>query len=101
MHRRSIEPELYPRPDGTVYVCGEPASLPVPPDGPSAVSLEPKSLHVLQVCVCVDVGWCLIAELNANKCSDMLTSSKAAAIGRHASGADLVLPSLQGLACVW
>jgi len=46
---RSIEPELYPRPDGTVYVCGEPSMLPVPADGPAAVSLEQDALQVLQV----------------------------------------------------
>jgi hypothetical protein len=46
---RSIEPELYPRPDGTVYVCGEPAEVPVPDGGPAAVGLEQKSLQVLQV----------------------------------------------------
>ncbi|GLC75000.1 hypothetical protein PLESTF_001582200 [Pleodorina starrii] len=28
---RTVEPEVYPRPDGSVYVCGEPQSLPVPP----------------------------------------------------------------------
>ncbi|GLI67399.1 hypothetical protein VaNZ11_011585 [Volvox africanus] len=28
---RVVEPEVYPRPDGTVYVCGEPQTLPVPP----------------------------------------------------------------------
>jgi hypothetical protein len=46
---RSIEPEVYPRPDGSVYVCGEPAAVPVPPDGPAAVSLEQTSLQVLKV----------------------------------------------------
>jgi hypothetical protein len=46
---RSIEPEVYPRPDGTVYVCGEPAAVPVPAGGPAAVSLEQQSLQVLQV----------------------------------------------------
>ncbi|KAG2498200.1 hypothetical protein HYH03_003953 [Edaphochlamys debaryana] len=28
---RTVEPEVYPRPDGSVYVCGEPQALPVPP----------------------------------------------------------------------
>jgi hypothetical protein len=46
---RSIEPELYPRPDGTVYVCGEPAAVPVPAGGPAEVSLEKPALAVLQV----------------------------------------------------
>lgn len=45
---RSIEPELYPRPDGTVYVCGEPAAVPVPAGGPAEVSLEKQALAVLQ-----------------------------------------------------
>lgn len=46
---RSIEPELYPRPDGTVYVCGEPAAVPVPAGGPAEVSLEKQALAVLEV----------------------------------------------------
>lgn len=46
---RSIEPEVYPRPDGSVYVCGEPAAVPVPPDGPAGVSLEKALLQVLKV----------------------------------------------------
>lgn len=46
---RSIEPELYPRPDGTVYVCGEPAAVPVPAGGPAEVSLEKQALAVLKV----------------------------------------------------
>eukprot|EP00878_Enallax_costatus_P027212 GHUV01029275.1.p1 GENE.GHUV01029275.1~~GHUV01029275.1.p1 ORF type:complete len:415 (+),score=118.30 GHUV01029275.1:255-1499(+) len=37
---RSIEPELYPRPDGTVYVCGEPQAVPVPAEGPSGVTVD-------------------------------------------------------------
>lgn len=27
---RQVEPEVYPRSDGSVYVCGEPQSIPVP-----------------------------------------------------------------------
>lgn len=46
---RSIQPELYPRPDGTVYVCGEPAAVPVPAGGPAEVSLEKQALAVLEV----------------------------------------------------
>lgn len=37
---RQMEPEVYPRPDGTVYVCGEPQNIPVPPT-PAQVSVEP------------------------------------------------------------
>ncbi|PNW71927.1 hypothetical protein CHLRE_16g671450v5 [Chlamydomonas reinhardtii] len=36
---RTVEPEVYPRPDGTVYVCGEPQALPVPPS-PAEVVVE-------------------------------------------------------------
>ncbi|KAG2435827.1 hypothetical protein HXX76_007022 [Chlamydomonas incerta] len=36
---RTVEPEVYPRPDGTVYVCGEPQALPVPPS-PAEVGVE-------------------------------------------------------------
>ncbi|KAG2451202.1 hypothetical protein HYH02_003809 [Chlamydomonas schloesseri] len=36
---RTVEPEVYPRPDGTVYVCGEPQALPVPPS-PAEVTVE-------------------------------------------------------------
>jgi hypothetical protein len=46
---RSVEPELYPRPDGTVYVCGEPAALPVPEGGPADVTVEAASIQVLKV----------------------------------------------------
>jgi glycine/D-amino acid oxidase-like deaminating enzyme len=46
---RSIEPEVYPRPDGSVYVCGEPQALPVPSEGPAAVDVDPKRCQVLQV----------------------------------------------------
>ena len=28
---RHVEPEVYPRPDGTVYMCGEPEKVPLPP----------------------------------------------------------------------
>jgi glycine/D-amino acid oxidase-like deaminating enzyme len=37
---RSVDPEVYPRPDGTVYVCGEPQSVPVPQEGPSGVTVD-------------------------------------------------------------
>ncbi len=35
---------MYPRPDGTVYVCGEPQALPVPPS-PSEVTVEQELIH--------------------------------------------------------
>ncbi|GAX73930.1 hypothetical protein CEUSTIGMA_g1380.t1 [Chlamydomonas eustigma] len=38
---RIVQPELYPRPDGSVYVCGEPQSLPVP-SSPQEVRLDPS-----------------------------------------------------------
>ena len=39
---RQVEPEVYPRPDGTVYVCGEPqTAVPLPPS-PSLVTVEPQ-----------------------------------------------------------
>ena len=39
---RQVEPEVYPRPDGTVYVCGEPqTTVPLPPS-PSLVTVEPQ-----------------------------------------------------------
>ncbi|EFJ41465.1 hypothetical protein VOLCADRAFT_98510 [Volvox carteri f. nagariensis] len=39
--RRTVEPEVYPRPDGTVYVCGEPQSLPVPPSAAQVTVEQP------------------------------------------------------------
>eukprot|EP00775_Hariotina_reticulata_P005459 gene5459-5693_t len=45
---RLIEPEVYPRPDGTVYVCGEPQALPVPSEGPRAVDVDPQRCQMLQ-----------------------------------------------------
>jgi hypothetical protein len=38
---RHTEPEVYPRPDGTVYACGEPQALPVP-GAPGGVNVEPR-----------------------------------------------------------
>jgi glycine/D-amino acid oxidase-like deaminating enzyme len=46
--RRDVEPELYPRPDETVYVCGEPQSLPVPPGGPADVDVVETSCDTLR-----------------------------------------------------
>lgn len=78
---RSIEPELYPRPDGTVYVCGEPAAVPVPAGGPADVSLEQQSLQVLQVGHSdnnIKVLWVLACNLVAAcKCAAAMTDSSA------------------------
>jgi glycine/D-amino acid oxidase-like deaminating enzyme len=43
---RALEPEIFPRPDGDVYVCGmaDPAPL---PDAPDAVSVNDESCAVL------------------------------------------------------
>jgi glycine/D-amino acid oxidase-like deaminating enzyme len=43
---RRLEPEIYPRPDGTVYVCGmaDPAPL---PDSPEAVDVSDAACEVL------------------------------------------------------
>ena len=37
------DPEIYPREDGTVYVCGESDHFPVPED-PALVSADPVSM---------------------------------------------------------
>lgn len=37
---RQVEPEVYPRPDGSVYVCGEPQSSIAVPACPSLVTVE-------------------------------------------------------------
>jgi glycine/D-amino acid oxidase-like deaminating enzyme len=43
---RALEPEIFPRPDGDVYVCGmaDPAPL---PDGPEAVEVDDEACGVL------------------------------------------------------
>ena len=43
---KSLEPEVYPRPDGTVYVCGQGDSEPLPTN-PSDVKPDPKSCKTL------------------------------------------------------
>ncbi|MEM7252774.1 MAG: FAD-binding oxidoreductase [Pseudomonadota bacterium] len=40
-------PEVYPRPDGTVYVCGAPGSQPLP-DAPSQITLEDNACANLE-----------------------------------------------------
>jgi glycine/D-amino acid oxidase-like deaminating enzyme len=43
---RALEPEIFPRPDGDVYVCGmaDPAAL---PDSPEGVDVDPAACEVL------------------------------------------------------
>ena len=44
---RKVEPEIYPRPDGNVYICGEPQSVPLPED-PEQVSVDLNICRRLQ-----------------------------------------------------
>lgn len=44
---RQSEPEIYPRPDGEVYICGEPQSIPLP-DDPVDVVVEPSLCRNIQ-----------------------------------------------------
>lgn len=43
------EPEVYPRPDGTVYICGESDSSAVP-DDPLSITPRADAMTALQVC---------------------------------------------------
>lgn len=47
---RSVEPEIYPRPDGTVYVCGEPEAVAVPAS-PADVNVVPELSANIQAVV--------------------------------------------------
>lgn len=38
-----MDPEVYPRPDGTVYVCGEGQDVPLPPSA-SEVTVDQESI---------------------------------------------------------
>ena len=54
------DPEVYPRPDGTVYICGEADSSELPED-PAAVRPKDSAVTNLQVCVnhvetCLDLA---------------------------------------------
>ena len=53
--RRSKEPEIYPRPDGTVYVCGEGDEEPLP-DNPADIQPNPTACKNLYE-VCMSVLW--------------------------------------------
>lgn len=44
---KHIEPEVYPRPDGTVYMCGETDDSPVP-DSPGEVQPRPGACSALK-----------------------------------------------------
>ena len=44
---RKVEPEIYPRPDGKVYICGEPQSVPLPED-PEQVTVDLNICRRLQ-----------------------------------------------------
>lgn len=44
---RQSAPEVYPRPDGTVYICGEGDSAPLP-DDPAAIQPSPATINALQ-----------------------------------------------------
>lgn len=49
---RQLETEVYPRPDGTVYVCGQPQELPVPASA-SGVTVEPELARRVQAAASV------------------------------------------------
>ena len=44
---RQADPEVYPRPDGTVYVCGE-SEMVVVPDDPLSIKPRPDAVARLQ-----------------------------------------------------
>jgi hypothetical protein len=46
---RSVEPELYPRPDGTVYACGEPQAAALPSQGPAGVTVDASRCDFIKV----------------------------------------------------
>ncbi|KAL6753258.1 FAD dependent oxidoreductase [Haematococcus lacustris] len=50
---REAEPEVYPRPDGTVYVCGEPQGLPLPDTAAQVTVDEGLAANVLQAAHCL------------------------------------------------
>lgn len=43
----AIEPEVYPRPDGSVYICGSPEYIALPND-PKTIQADPKSVEDLK-----------------------------------------------------
>ena len=42
-----MEPEVYPRPDGSVYICGSPEHIALP-DDPNTIQVDPKSVEDLK-----------------------------------------------------
>lgn len=44
---QSIEPEVYPRPDGSVYICGSPEYIALPND-PKTIQADPQSIEDLK-----------------------------------------------------
>ena len=44
---QAIEPEVYPRPDGSVYICGSPEHIALPND-PNTIQVDPKSVEDLK-----------------------------------------------------
>lgn len=44
---QAIEPEVYPRPDGSVYICGSPEYIALP-DDPKTIQADPKSVEDLK-----------------------------------------------------
>lgn len=44
---QSIEPEVYPRPDGSVYICGVPEHVELPAD-PNSIQANPGSIEDLK-----------------------------------------------------
>lgn len=44
---QSIEPEAYPRPDGSVYICGSPEHIALPND-PNTIQADPSSIEDLK-----------------------------------------------------
>ncbi len=44
---QSIEPEVYPRPDGSVYICGSPEYIALP-DDPKTIQADPSSIEDLK-----------------------------------------------------
>ena len=44
---QAIEPEVYPRPDGSVYICGSPEQVELPRD-PNTIQANPQSVEDLK-----------------------------------------------------
>ncbi|KAL3161921.1 hypothetical protein ABBQ38_009005 [Trebouxia sp. C0009 RCD-2024] len=44
---QALEPEVYPRPDGSVYICGSPEHIALP-DDPKTIQVDPKSVEDLK-----------------------------------------------------